>query len=188
MRNSYPDGTKKNQITLTLNIDESDLNKKIYFLDNTRGKNYIENGRFVSHHHNNLRELSEDNTKIFINNKEKIFRKYFIPKEKGKYKIKIIFSVIITNCVYMFCGCDKLSTIDFSSFNSQNIKNMGYMFYNCEQLTNLDLSSFNTRDVINMDNIFTGCEKLSNIIISRKSYLKIKDEIPSSSAIVILEG
>ena len=188
MDNLYIDGTKKNQIILTLNIDESDINKKIYFLDNTRGKNYIENGRFVSHRHDNLEELSEDNTKIFINNKEEVFKKYFIPKEKGKYKIKILFTLPITNCVYMFCGCNKLSSIDFSSFNSQNIKNMGYMFYNCEQLTNLDLSLFNTQKVINMENIFTGCNKLSNVIINRKSYLKIKDEIPSSSAIVILEG
>ena len=48
---------------------------------------------------------------------------------------------------YMFINCKKLSNLDLSSFNTNNVKNMSGMFFDCQNLSNLDLSSFNTNNV-----------------------------------------
>ena len=71
-----------NEIKIMINIDEKDINNKIYFLDNE----YIENNIKKSYH-DNLKELNEFNTELYIKkgNKEKKekYKKYFIPEEKG---------------------------------------------------------------------------------------------------------
>ena len=156
----------KNHILLTLKIGKYDINQKIYFMDNT-GRNYFENGKEVSHYHDNLKELSEKNTMIYINNKrEKLFKKYFIPKNQGVYIIKLIFSEKLTNCSYLFSGCNSIIDIDFSSFTTHNIINMGYMFACCKNIKNIDLSSFNTQKVINMERMFNDCGNIKNIDLS----------------------
>ena len=44
----------------------------------------------------------------------------------------------------MFTFCKKLSELDLSSFNTNNVINMDRIFYHCENLSKLNLSSFNT--------------------------------------------
>ena len=44
----------------------------------------------------------------------------------------------------MFGGCNSLTNIDSSNFNTQNVTNMYFMFEGCNSLTNIDLSNFNT--------------------------------------------
>ena len=41
---------------------------------------------------------------------------------------------------YMFCGCNSLTNLDLSKFNTQNVTDMNSMFYECNSLKNLDLS------------------------------------------------
>ena len=41
----------------------------------------------------------------------------------------------------MFSGCNSLTNIDLSNFNTQNVTNMSYMFYKCSSLTNINLSN-----------------------------------------------
>ena len=51
----------------------------------------------------------------------------------------------------------------------ENIVKVSYMdniFYNCSKLTSIDLSNFNTENVISMNNIFGGCSSLTSIDIS----------------------
>ena len=71
------DKIKENYLTFKINIEEEDINDKIYFLDNTDG-NYFENGIKIPHNHDNLSELNQTNTKLYINHNEKIFNKFFI--------------------------------------------------------------------------------------------------------------
>ena len=51
----------------------------------------------------------------------------------------------------MFAGCNKITDINFNTFNTKIVNNMRYMFYNCENLINLKLLSFNTENVNNME-------------------------------------
>ena len=69
----------------------------------------------------------------------------------------------VTSMDNMFSDCNKLTTLDLSSFNTSNVTSMSYIFYNCHNLTTLDLSSFNTSNINNMSNMFNNCQKLSNI-------------------------
>ena len=85
----------------------------------------------------------------------------------------------------MFSGCINLTKIDLSSFNTQNVTDMSYMFYNCEKLTKIDLSSFNTQNVENTFRMFKGCKSLNFIEIQRKSFNKIKKELPKTKLFII---
>jgi len=151
-----------NEIKLLLKIGQFDINNDIYFLDNTDG-NYIDIGE---HHHDNLKELNELNTEIFINNKKYKYTKSFKPEKEGLYEIKIKFNIKIKDCSYMFCNCCNLINIDLSSFDTKNVINMSYMFYGCSNLTNIDLSSFDTKNATDMSGMFHGCSKLTNIDLS----------------------
>ena len=74
----------------------------------------------------------------------------------------------VTNMGVMFCGCQKLSSLDFTNFNTGNVTNMSGMFGYCYGLTSLDLTSFNTANVTYMDFMFNNCSTLTTIYASEK--------------------
>jgi len=161
-----------NEIKLKIEIEKEDINKDIYFLDNTEN-------------HDNLKELNELNTEIFINNKKYKYTKCFKPEKEGLYEIKIKFNINIKDCSYMFCDCYNLTYVDLSSFDTKNVTDMSFMFGcitelgqllgGCFNLTNLDLSSFDTRNVTNMSSMFYDCSKLTNIDLSSFDTKKVTD-------------
>ena len=74
----------------------------------------------------------------------------------------------VTNMGVMFCGCQKLSSLDLTNFNTGNVTNMSGMFGYCYGLTSLDLTSFNTANVTYMDFMFNNCSTLTTIYASEK--------------------
>ena len=163
-----------NEIQLTIKIGKDDINKKIYFLDNTDGNIPVrlevnEESEYglkeirEKHNHDFLKELNELNTELYINNKKYKYEKYFIPEKEGDYHILLKFNILMTDCSFMFYGCKNITNIDLSLFNTQNVTNMIGMFNGCCNLTNVDLSSFNTQNVTNMASMFNGCDNLINI-------------------------
>ena len=56
-----------NEIRMKIKINNKDINKDIYFLDNTDG---YEDDEGIKHYHDNLKELNESNTELYINNKK----------------------------------------------------------------------------------------------------------------------
>ena len=164
-----------NEINLKIKINKNDVNKKIYFLDNSEGKisvgiKYNEDGKpdFIKeeHHHDFLKELNESNVELYINDKYYNFQKYFIPDKEGEYNILLKFNILIRDCSFMFYGCSNLLNIDLSSFNTRNATNMSYMFAGCSNAMNIDLTSFNTENVTNMSFMFGGCFNLTNLNLS----------------------
>ena len=144
-----------------INIEEEDIKKEIYFLDNLEKKFY----KNIKDRHNNLKELNLFNTELYINNKKEDYKKYFIPEKVGINEIKIKFKIKLSDCSFMFAGCDKISNIYFNSFNTKNITNMKYMFFKCKNLKNISLYSFDTQMVKNMSCMFYKCSKLNIIDI-----------------------
>ena len=67
---------------------------------------------------------------------------------------------------YMFDGCNTLTSLDLSSFDTRNVANMSYMFDGCNTLMTLDLSSFDTSKVTTMDGMFGGCKALTALDLS----------------------
>ena len=128
---------EKNLNMIKLTIENYEDNQDIYILDNTE----YEDEEGNKHSHEELKELNDSNTYIIIGNKTfKYYKKFNFPK--GKFEVKIIFNILITNCKCMFYNCKNIVSIDLSSFNAKNVKNMSYMFFGCSDLVNINLSSF----------------------------------------------
>ena len=60
----------------------------------------------------------------------------------------------------------KLSELDLSLFNTNNVTNMVYMISICKKLHKLNLSSFNIKNVTNMSEIFKCYYNLSELNLS----------------------
>ena len=146
----------KNQITIIMDIEEENLKEDIYFLNNIE----------IGNNHPNLKELNENNVKLFINGVEHKFQKYFRPNEIGKYSIILKFNENIKDCSYMFYNCNNIINIDLSSFNNNFIDNMNSMFSGCFHLEYVDLYSIDTKNVTDMSNIFKGCYCLNFLDLS----------------------
>ena len=157
---------KKNQIIIKLKVTDRDkINNEftdIYFLEKEQ---FIQNNNIKEFRGKNeeLKELNEINTKLFINNVQCPFKKCFKPTEKGEYEIKLIFIKKIQNLSYLFRGCENIISIDLSSFDTSECTNMKYMFGKCFILKEINLSNLNTSNVIDMSYMFNGCKKLENI-------------------------
>jgi len=152
----------RNEIDILIKVQKDDLNKKIYFLDN-----FVDyDGNKFKYSHDGLKELNKKNTELYINNIKYEYRKYFIPKVKGKYNIRLIFDLFLTDCSYMFAVCNNILQINFTGFYTKYIRTMYKMFYNCKNLNNFDLSSFDTKNVTNMSSMFSCCENLNNLDLS----------------------
>ena len=80
----------------------------------------------------------------------------------------------VTSMLYMFAGCNALTTLDLSGFDTSKITNMSSMFNGCRVLTTLDLSSFDTSNVTNMSNMFYGCRVLTTLIINNSKLFELK--------------
>ncbi len=72
----------------------------------------------------------------------------------------------VTDMSAMFHGCQSLTSIDLSSFDTSNVFGMDWLFSDCCSLTSLDLSSFDTSNVFSMSNMFYGCRSLTSIDLS----------------------
>ena len=152
-----------NEVNILIKVGIYEVGGRIYFLDN-----YVEYDeiRKKKYFRNNLRELNDINTELYINDKKYKYEKYFIPEKEGEYNIKLKFNINLTDCSYMFSNCENIYQINFISFNTSHLTNMYRMFYYCSNLNNLNLSSFDTKNVTDMCCLFSGCENLINLDIS----------------------
>ena len=159
----FPAEIDKNEIIISLQVRDVDINKEIYFLDNT---DYFDEDTNKKIFHDNLKELNENNVKIYIDEIPYSFCKYFIPKKKGMYTIKIKFDILIKDCSYMFYDCENLRNINLSSFNAQDVTDMNHMFSRCYNLLSVNLLRLNTKNVKNMSHMFSDCQSLKTIDLS----------------------
>lgn len=72
-------------------------------------------------------------------------------------------------CEQWFYGFESVTTITgLENINTKNVTSMQDMFLKCEKLSSLDLSSFDTRKVQNMDGMFGGCKNLETVFVGDK--------------------
>ena len=155
----------KNEIKITVKIDQSLINKEVYFLEHPQ--EFLEKDKeHNKYSHSHLSELNKTNIEVFINKEKYEYQKYFKPTKEGKYEIKLKFKKNIKDCSYMFYYCKNIIEVDFSLFKTNEITNMSNMFSFCTELTYLNLSNFNTEKVKNMSYLFSNCSSLKKIILS----------------------
>ena len=141
---------EKNEIKLDLIINEQDVDKEIYFLNDK----------------NEDKKIGEIIKEIYINDNKGNNINYFLPEKEGNYTIKIIFKDFITDCSSMFEDLKNIEKIDLSNFVTKNVTSMETMFHNCENLKSINLSYFNTNKVTNMKDMFNNCKSLMHIDLS----------------------
>ena len=161
----------KNKIKMIIEIKDEDLNKDIYFLNNT---NYEDENR-NKNNHDSLQEFNESNVKLYINHKKYRYQKFFRFATKGEYKIKIKFYMLLKDCSNMFYNCNTIKSIDLSKFDSKNVTNMSNMFFNCENLSEINFTNINTEKVTNMSNLFCKCYNMKNIDLSSFNTSNVTD-------------
>ena len=81
----------------------------------------------------------------------------------------------VTKMDYMFRSCTDLTSLDLSNFNTAKVTDMTNMFYGCNALTSLDLTSFNTAEVTNMSNMFRLCLALTSLDLTNFNTAKVED-------------
>lgn len=70
----------------------------------------------------------------------------------------------VENMAYLFASCKALQSITFgNTFYTSNVESMQGMFEECESLTSLDLSKFVTTRVQSMTSMFSGCKALKSL-------------------------
>ena len=159
----FPAEIGKNEIIISIQIRDVDINKEIYFLDNTY---YFDEKTNKECSHDNLKELNNNNVKIYIDEIPYNYCKYFIPKKKGMYTIKIVFNVLMKDCSYMFYNCENIRNINLTSFDSQKVTDMNHMFSRCFNLLSINLLRLNTISLTNMSSMFSNCQSLKSIDLS----------------------
>ena len=103
--------------------------------------------------------INGENIELYINDKKVSFSYKYKSDEKGEIKV-------ITSTHDMFTYCSSLKSIDFSYFNSSQVKDMGFMFYDCSSLKSIDLAPLDTSNVTNMNGLFLKCTSLESINVS----------------------
>ena len=72
----------------------------------------------------------------------------------------------VTNMSMMFYNCSSLITLNVPNWNTSKVTDMSWMFRDCSKLTTLNVSNWNTSQVTNMSYMFSGCSKLTALDVS----------------------
>ena len=174
LKNEIKDNSLKNEIFCIYNKQEDEISLLHDYTDmddwsDEEYKKYYIEGK------NNI---NGNNIEIYINNKKVEINYKYKSNVKGEIKVKFIFNKLLTSTFCMFWRCSSLMSIDFSSFNTTNVKDMYSMFRKCSSLKSIKLSSFNTINVNDMRCMFLGCSSLKkeNVKIN-KTDKKLLNEI-----------
>ena len=154
----------ENYVIAEVKIKNEDINKNIRII-NSYEQAARENNWGFEKKCQNEKEI-KDNCEILINNKLIKFNYYHKFNKEGNYTIQYSFKQNLKNINHLFYGCESLTNIDLSKFNTQNVINMRSIFCDCKSLIKINLSNLNTQNVIYMYGIFSGCESLININLS----------------------
>ena len=155
-----------NFIIAEINITEDEVNEKIHIISSY--ENYKKEEEIKDSENDYKYENEEEikKCKIIVDDKIIPFSYYHIFDKIGKYQIKYSFPEDLTKTSSMLYGCDSLTPIDLSNFNTQNVTSMIGMFSGCSSLTTINLSNFSIQNVNYMSAMFSGCSSLTKIDLS----------------------
>ena len=173
---------KKNEIEITVNIENNDIKKNIFFLYNPKSLEHLDTEPYINNTESSehLKELNDKNTELWIyrketDEKEKInYKKFYKFPNKNKYKIFLKSRDILKDSSFMFANCQNIVNLDLVFFDTRNIIDMSSMFINMK-LTSIDLSSFNTVNVKKMNAMFAFCINLVELDLSSFDTSKVED-------------
>ena len=80
--------------------------------------------------------------------------------------VKLYYNSSPNTCKEMFKGLSDITKIDFSNFDTSNVKDMSNMFNNCGDLEEINMKGINTSSVTTMESMFQQCIKLKSLDLS----------------------
>ena len=83
----------------------------------------------------------------------------------------------ITSMNSMFSNCSQLTQLDVSNWNTSNVTDMSILFNNCSSLTSLDVSNWDTSNVTIMTNVFNNCSALTSLDVSNWDTSNVTDMV-----------
>lgn len=93
-------------------------------------------------------------------------------------------AVIVTTCKQWFKGCKNLVTINnWSNLNTSKATSFYEMFAGCEKIETINLSSFNTQNANNFEGMFMDCKKLSTLTGLNKITFNL-DKYPNDGRVI----
>ena len=81
----------------------------------------------------------------------------------------------VNDMSWMFKDCSKLTSLDFSNFDTSKVTDMGFMLDNCTDLITIDTSNFDTSNVTDMKNMLSQCYKLTTLNVSNFNTSNVRD-------------
>ena len=75
----------------------------------------------------------------------------------------------------MFEGCSKLTSLDLTTFNTENVQNNCSMFKDCSSLTSLTFGNFYVGFSTNLSAMFQGCSALTSVDLSKFNTANVID-------------
>ena len=170
----------KNEIKLIISINEKDINKDIYFLDNI---NYNNEENEEDEEEEEEEEEKDDDDDDDEEDEEEEEEKEDEEKQEEydddyyytfcKYEHNKINEMNKSN-IDLYVNDIKYEFQKYFNFKKPGefcikikfkflIKDCGFMFYNCKNIIKIDLSNFNSSNVVNMEKMFFLCTNLINI-------------------------
>ena len=95
--------------------------------------------------------------------------------ENNKNTNKTRLASTVKNMAYMFKGCNELTSLNLTLFDTKNVRDFSSMFESCNSLKSLDLSNFNTNLTTKMNSMFSNCKGISEIDISNFNTTLVED-------------
>ena len=162
---------EKNAIIGEINISSNDKNKDIQIINSFENMKRINkiNNKEDDLKYENEKEIKE-NMEIKINGKLIEFSFTHKFENEGNYKIKYLFKKEIAKFSYLFYQCDKLTSLDLSEINTDNLTTINSMFEDCSSLVDLNLSNFNTNNITDMSRLFYNCQKLKKLDLLKSNF------------------
>ena len=163
--NDISNDSNNNYITADIYISDYNAYKDIRII-NSYEQSKREFPTIKEDYKNENEKEIQENCEIKVDDKIIPFSYFCKFKSKKKYKITYTFKNKLKNINYLFYGCNFLTNLNLSNFNTQNVTNMESMFSCCRSLTNLNLSNLNTQNVNNMESMFSYCRSLKSLNLS----------------------
>ena len=97
----------------------------------------------------------------------------FILVNNSESIIKLVWDHPLNSTSCLFSGCNNITEINFTNFDTSFVTEMSYMFVNCHSLTSVDVSNFNTVNVEDMYGMFEFCFSLKSLNLSNFNTSKV---------------
>ena len=174
-----------NYITLKINIEKSDIGKKIKLLNQCKIYKYFNNfelndiiiiidDNIINLQYDYIDEYKYDEESKNCDKAQRIYFEletplyfYYEFSKPGIHLIKINFKKELKSCENIFRGCNKIFEINLSHFNCSYISSCESMFDGCYLLKKINFGLLDFSLVKTFKNMFYECKELIELDVSK---------------------